>query len=232
VLLYLLLAKRIKVRHLAALPLTYVLLLVPAALAGRPWSELATVYVRQYEWFSELSMEAANPWKIMGGLDLVTYHTGVVIGFTAAGLAAFTITLSALRLQATSRTILLLAAMSAALMPYLLPKMHDRYFFVADVATLMLAFAVPRVWVIAPLFQVGSLLSYMPYFGLSVHAPVYAVLPVTCAVGLLILEYARAQASTAVSLRKVVLDALPMLVRTPRVDERYKQHRPSLPTPS
>jgi hypothetical protein len=70
-------------------------------------------------------------------------------------------------------------------MPYLLPTMHERYFFVADVMTLILAFVIPRMWVAAPLFQVGSLLSYLPYFGLSVHAPVYALLPVTLGVSIL-----------------------------------------------
>ena len=45
--------------------------------------------------------------------------------------------------------------------------------------TLTLAFVDPRLWVTVHLFQVGSLLSYLPYFRLSVRAPIYALLPVT-----------------------------------------------------
>jgi hypothetical protein len=88
-------------------------------------------------------------------------------------------------------------------MPYLLPKMHERYFFVADITTLTLAFVIPRLWVTVPLFQVGSLLSYLPYFGLSVRAPVYAILPVTFGVGLLALEYVHGQVDSAVRMRDV-----------------------------
>jgi len=192
-LLYLILAKQMKVWHLLLVPTAYLLMMVPAAIAGRPWSELATIYVGQFNFFSVLSMEAPNPWKIIGALGLVDYRTGVFIGFAAASVAALTIAIGALRLQPGARTILLVAALSAALMPYLLPKMHDRYFFVADVMTVALAFVNPGLWVTVPLFQVGSLLAYLAYFRLSVHAPVFAILPITFGVGVLTLEYVRAQ---------------------------------------
>ena len=191
-LLYLILAKQMKVWHLLLVPTVYVLMMVPAAIAGRPWSELATIYVGQFNFFSELAIEAPNPWKIVGALELVDYRTGVFIGFAAAAVTALTIAISALRLQPGARTILLVAALSAALMPYLLPKMHDRYFFVADVMTLTLAFVNPRLWVTFPLFQVGSLLAYMAYFRFQVHGPVFAILPITFGIGILILAYVRA----------------------------------------
>ena len=90
-------------------------------------------------------------------------------------------------------------------MPYLLPKMHDRYFFVADIMTLTLAFVIPRLWVTAPLFQVGSLLAYLAYFGLSGRGAVYGLLPVTFGVGILALEYVRAQVGSSVSMRHIFL---------------------------
>ena len=100
---------------------------------------------------------------------------------------------------------ILSSIVSGALMPFLLPKMHERYFFVADLMTLTLAFVDPRLWVTVPLFQVGSLLSYLPYFGLSVRAPIYALLPVTFAVSILALEYVPAHVRSSVSIRDIVL---------------------------
>jgi Gpi18-like mannosyltransferase len=191
-LLYLILAKQMKVWHLLLVPTAYLLMMVPAAIAGRPWGELVTIYVDQFDFFSKLAIEAPNPWKIIGALELIDYRTGVFIGFAAAAVTTLTIAISALRLQAGARTILLVAALSAALMPYLLPKMHDRYFFVADVMTLTLAFVNPRLWATFPLFQVGSQLAYMPYFHLSLRGPVYAILPITFGVGILTLSYVRA----------------------------------------
>ncbi len=200
-LLYLILAKQMKVWHLVFLPAMYLLMMVPAAIAGRPWLELVTVYIGPFEAFSVLAIHAPNPWRIIGGLKLVDYDTGLLVGSAAAGLAGLVIAVGSLRLERSARTIVLVAALSGALMPYLLPKMHDRYFFVADIMTLTLAFVIPRLWVTAPLFQVGSLLSYLPYFGLSVRASIYAVLPVTFAVSILALEYASAQVGSGVRMR-------------------------------
>jgi Gpi18-like mannosyltransferase len=60
-----------------------------------------------------------------------------------------------------SRELMLIAAAaSTALLPELMPKMHDRYFFPADVLSIVLAFYVPRLWFLAPLFQVVSLTGY------------------------------------------------------------------------
>ena len=98
-------------------------------------------------------------------------------------------------------------------MPYLLPKMHERYFFVADIMTLTLAFVDPRLWVTVPLFQVGSLLSYLPYFGLSVRASVYALVPVTFGVSILVLEYGRAHVRSSVSIQEIVLGGARAFVR-------------------
>ena len=190
-----------RVWHLLLLPMIYLLLMVPAAIAGRPWLELVSIHVAHVQRFSDLAIHAPNLWSIVGGLELIDYRTGLVIGCAAAGLAGAAIAISALRLQPGPRTIVLVAALSSALMPYLLPKMHDRYFFVADIMTLTVAFVIPRLWVTVPLFQVGSLLSYLPYFGLSGWAPVYAILPVTFGVSILALEYVRAQVGSNVSIK-------------------------------
>jgi Gpi18-like mannosyltransferase len=203
-LLYSILAKQMRVWHLLLAPLLYLLMMVPAAIAGRPWFELVTIHVAHVQRFSELAIHAPNLWRIVGGLELVEYRTGLLIGCAAAGLAGAAIAISALRLQPSPRTIVLVAAVSSALMPYLLPRMHDRYFFVADIMTLTLALVVPRLWVIAVLFQVGSLMSYLPYFGLSGRASVYAVLPVTFGVGVLVLEYMRAQLGSSVSIKDLL----------------------------
>jgi Gpi18-like mannosyltransferase len=204
-LLYLILAKQMRVSYLIFLPAIYLVMMVPAALAGRPWLELASVYIGQSQSLSELAIHAPNPWKIVSALRLVDYRTGLLIGMAAAGLMGLAIAIGSLRLEVNSRTILRVATLSAALMPYLLPGMHERYFFVADIMSLTVAFVIPRLWITVVLFQFGSLLSYLPYFGLSIRAPVYAVLPVTFAVTLLALEYLRAHAASRVNIRDTML---------------------------
>jgi Gpi18-like mannosyltransferase len=45
-------------------------------------------------------------------------------------------------------------------MPYFLPKMHDRYFFMADVLSIVFAFYFPRYFWIPIVVQLSSLFSY------------------------------------------------------------------------
>ena len=52
--------------------------------------------------------------------------------------------------------------------PSLLPRMHDRYFFPADMFAFLFACLVPRAWWIALLFQAGSALAYAQYLASSV----------------------------------------------------------------
>ena len=47
--------------------------------------------------------------------------------------------------------------------PFLLPHMHDRYFFPADVLSVIFAFACPICLAAAPLTQFASLLGYHAY---------------------------------------------------------------------
>jgi hypothetical protein len=72
-------------------------------------------------------------------------------------------------------------------MPYVLPNMTGRYFFVADILTVALAFVRPRLWPAAALIQLGSLLAYLTYFT-GVGMAYAAVFPTTC--GLLLLAFA------------------------------------------
>jgi hypothetical protein len=55
------------------------------------------------------------------------------------------------------------ALLSALMPPFLLPGMHERYFFAADVLSVLYAFYDPRRWYVAVLIQFASAFSYYPY---------------------------------------------------------------------
>jgi hypothetical protein len=56
-----------------------------------------------------------------------------------------------------------LAAISTLMVPFMLPKMHDRYFYPADVMSLVFGFYHPRWFFLPILVQVVSLFSYFPF---------------------------------------------------------------------
>jgi len=235
VLLVLLFKKRLPVQYLALIPLVFVLLLVPAFVAGRSAGSLLSIYVGQvttggvgggvasgtggrfnggqfprsgagsfnggtgtrpingtggtgtgtgtgqfprrgtgsfngggfggrgssssssltlnapsmYQWFAAGTSKA---WEwlgiILGGL-FVLLIGGLVIGS---------------KREITSGIILKIALVFAVAIPFLLPEMHERYFYLADVLSILYAFYYPRRFYVPILVQFCSLFSYAPYF--------------------------------------------------------------------
>ena len=174
-------------------------MMIPAALIGRPWVELLLVYIKQFGTYDRLSLSAPNPW-LVGDLVL-DYQTGVMMGVTLSLAAGFMITVGSKNVERSARNNLIVAVLCAAAMPYVLPKMHERYFFVADVFTLALALTDPRLWATAVLFQIGSLVSYLQYFGLAKGGPAVGLALITIGLVRLSLVWleARAAAATAPS---------------------------------
>lgn len=161
-LLYVVLAHRTAWRAVPVVVPVYVAFLLPAWLAGRPAMELATIYLDQANTYRWLSMNAPNPWAFVQVLRLMDVSTGLLVGFALAGTAGIALAALAVRVRLKGEDLLLLALTSATLMPFLLPKMLDRYFFLADILAYALAFLTRERWAVAAAIaiQIGSLGAY------------------------------------------------------------------------
>ena len=62
------------------------------------------------------------------------------------------------------RTVLALSLLFAIGIPFLLPHMHDRYFYAGDVLTVVLAVCIPWLSLSALLTEFGSYICYLAYF--------------------------------------------------------------------
>ncbi|HKX91805.1 MAG TPA: hypothetical protein VJM15_05190 [Sphingomicrobium sp.] len=180
---------RIGLRHALLIPATYAALMLPAAIAGRPWTELLTVYVRQSDVMHELSLNAPNPWWFLR--HLMDYPVGLAVGLAAGVAATALIAWRAKRLRPDAFTILLVATVAAAVLPWVLPKMTARYFIVADLLTIALAFARPRLWFVAVLVQVGSVIAIVSDFFVPWGTASVAFGPITLGVAVLAFELFR-----------------------------------------
>jgi Gpi18-like mannosyltransferase len=145
-------------------PLVFAVMMVPAWMAGRDAAALATIYAHQGAYYQLLSMNAPNPWAVIRHAPWISYQTGVVVGAGAAALGCLAVVRKGMRLAGDPGQVkLIVAAMSVVLVPYLLPKMHDRYFFPADVFLVLLACVMPRFAAAAVAMQAGSLVVYAGY---------------------------------------------------------------------
>ena len=130
--------RMIRIRSLIFFPLIYGLTIFPAYCAGRPLAELMTLYVHQAYTYSSLSMNAPNlyawfPWQYE---NKVLEMLGICLaGIFTAGLAFLAIRY---KIHLTGSNLLKLAFLSALVIPFLLPHMHERYFYLADILSLLL----------------------------------------------------------------------------------------------
>lgn len=190
------LRRHIRFWHLLLVPAVYALAMVPAWLEGRPALDLATVYGTQTVTYQSLSKNAPNPYlwlpdRYYGPIAIA----GVVLMAVIGGYYVWRVVRSRVRLDPP--LILKLCLLSVLMTPFFLPKMHERFFFVADVTAIAYAFYFPRQYVVAILVSFASFFAYQPFlFHYTLVPP--KVLPIVMGTALVLVA-----ASTIRSLNEV-----------------------------
>lgn len=170
------LVRKLRFSHLLVFPAAYAVAVLPALLLGKPLADILGVYFKQagqYSYalvFNAPSLFALIPY----GVDVAQQPLA-----RAGILAAFALCLFVLgwlffhRSRFSGAQFLAAAAVLALGVPFLLPYMHERYFFLADVVTLVWAVWDRRRIPIALLTQLASLSSYCVYLRLQYTMPVH-----------------------------------------------------------
>ena len=155
---------RISWKHLLAFPATYLVLVLPAVCFGRPFWETITLYWNQtgsignglnynspsiFAVFTNIRNPSA---AAIAGICLASFY---MINLLAVAWAN--------RSRLNEKAILTLCLLFAIGIPFFLPHMHERYFYGADILSLVLAFSVPLTFPAALLVQFASLLGYHAY---------------------------------------------------------------------
>jgi Gpi18-like mannosyltransferase len=173
-------------RYFLVVPAVYLVSVLPAKLAGGSGRALLTVYLDQTDRYGDLTLNAPTvfQWLPSARSDELG---GPAVVWGVSVLALLVLAAAAYLPAPTPTMILALATASVLVMPFVLPKMHERYFFAADVLTIVLAFWVPRLLPVALLVQLTSFLSYWPFlFDRSVFSgPVLAAAELVAVVALL-----------------------------------------------
>jgi Gpi18-like mannosyltransferase len=161
-LLLLTLKRRIPWTYFSIVPLVYIAMMVPAVLAGRPFQETLMIYLSQADTYRQLTMNAPNLYQFVSN----SWYEPVLklgLGFTALLALGWVIGYARKIKTWTPERMVMCAAVSVAMMPFFLPKMHERYFFIADVMLLLLVIYLPRLWVLLLTSQAVSILTYSIY---------------------------------------------------------------------
>jgi len=150
---------RIRWYHFLAVPVVYAICMAPAVAFGRTWNEVFTAYATQADAGKALTHNAATIYVFVPRSAFSWLLWPAVVGATLVFLAWVYYSWRATR-NRNVPAIVLLALVCVTLVPFLLPNMRERYYYLGDVLSLILAFMTPALWYLPILFQVLSLLSY------------------------------------------------------------------------
>jgi len=160
----LLLAGKVRFRHLFVFPLVYLIAVLPAVLMGRPLTDAITIYTHQVGSYSRyLTLNAPSVYAFFKDLPYTSLHSAAGIIAAFGFLFLLLAYLFIRRKKLNNRSILLSAAIMVILIPFLLPSMHERYFYLADVLTVVCVFVNPPLLPVPVLVQLASWSGYQSY---------------------------------------------------------------------
>lgn len=162
-----LLNRKVRIRDLAAFPIVYFVTILPALLAGRGLWDTLTIYFQQMGEYPQLTLNCPNLYSF--------FNLSVSPELSMAGTifaALFTMMLLWLlhrkRGRLSAKSFLLAAFVLSLGLVYVLPHMHERYSFPADLLAFLLIFYDYK-WIALPAAtQICSAFSYMAFLNAQV----------------------------------------------------------------
>lgn len=188
-----LLHKRYRLRDALAFFAAYVVTMLPALIAGRPFLDALSVYANQSmgQYYDRLSYNAPNLYLFFPMLELASsqeftwmryvdgidgkglngfLHPDLMPDLQHAALYACVILVLLVvvywllhRREITPDMTLEFALFFAIFLPFVMPKIHERYFYLADMLSILYAARHPRRRFLPLLVAGASLMCYVPY---------------------------------------------------------------------
>ena len=196
---------RLPWRKLWVPPAVYVGCAVPAVLAGRPVSNALWGWGRAAVKPTALVLGAPNWYQFLSPeVAAAPYWAGIVFTLMATGALVWLMRRRSANGADEPQWLVSAALLSVLFPPFLLPGVHERYFFAADVLSVVYAFYSPGRWYVPLLIQFGSAFSYLPY--LFRWAPVSETVlaaGMALAIELVAIDTARLAPETAAAAKRV-----------------------------
>lgn len=172
VLIFMWLKNRLKIRYILIMPVVYVLGLVPARIAGRSWASLFNVYSYQQGQFSRLSLNFPNIYTVLTSemtTEMRRQLAGAGVAITVMILGIMALYIYSKSFEITNLYMLTLSVFTIEMIVYLLPCMHERYCFVAEILAFVYGlFGIKRM-IVAVGLQLITMMTYSRFlFGSTV----------------------------------------------------------------
>jgi len=165
-------ARKMKWWHLVFFPITYLVTCLPAILAGRPVKSTILLYFNQAGTVGGgLNYNSSSMYAFLRGAENTDRLARVGIAAAFAFLLLLYLFCFLRRRRLDNKALLICSLLVCVAVPFLLPHMHDRYFFIADVLSVAFAFAFVRLAHVPVLVSFASLLGYHAYLKMRYLLP-------------------------------------------------------------
>lgn len=183
IILFLLAGGYISVKHIPVFPGAFLAAMLPALLCGRSVHDTFSIYVDQTGAYPYLSLNAPSFWSMIHNGYFEDFSAASVLLAGTAVLLIIYILLPGLR-RGDKAGIMEVALILSLMIPWLLPKMHERYFYLAEILSIVYAAAYPKRFPVAIGLLLGGFLIYCPYlFG---EMPILSLRMVAAVYGLIL----------------------------------------------
>lgn len=189
-LLFLYLTRKVFWYEFLIIPLVLLLFILPNYFLGRPFMDLILIYGHQILDYPRLSLNAPNIYQLLPTAPYSFFMpAGIILTFSTVFVFGFLFLRKKIPFKA--EYFIQITMISLLIIPYLLPKMHERYFFAADLFAIIYAFYFPKRWFLPILIGGISIFSYAgflfePPFEFSSLALVLAAV-----IGLLVVDFVK-----------------------------------------
>ncbi len=165
---------KVKIRYIFLFPITFLLTLIPALVAGREFKELISIYLKQVTTYSRLSMNYPNIYSFVAeGISketsLMLISCGTVCCILLLGVMAYYLRDKAF--EVNSLYMVTLAVFTVLVCLYALPVMHERYGYIAELLLVAYGITSYKRMGLCAVVQAISVITYSRFlFGSTVTA--------------------------------------------------------------
>ncbi len=146
---------------LLIVPIVYIACMFPAIVCGRGLYESLFVYVDQASQtqYQKMTLNATSIWTLFEDGAYSTYKwVGIMLAALVALVYVYLCYVYADRIE--TKELVIVAYLTALALPFFLPSMHDRYFFIADVLSVLVFVYDRRKWYVPLVTVLASFATY------------------------------------------------------------------------
>jgi len=164
VIIFLILKHKISLKHIIYFPITFLLTLVPALLCGRSFYDTFSIYIDQTSSYPSLTLNCPSLWALLPENEYNFSVFGSAALFVAGAAVLVFGTLVYLKKDKLDTKLLFdCAFIFTLIMPFFLPRMHERYFYLAEVLSIVYVLIHKDRLFVAPALTITGFCVYSAY---------------------------------------------------------------------